>query len=99
MASRRSSFSRNAWKRKSGVVSITTCHPSRLSNTEERVRLSCGSLEWQTRQGHPLVGTPIDVPEPITVSRREEGRAGSEEDPVSQRLRVAPWLFPASLWP
>ena len=56
----------------------------RLSNTDGRVRLSCGSLEWQTRQVQPTVGTPIDVPEPITVSRREEGSVGSEEDTVSQ---------------
>src|SRR5581483_517110 len=33
-----------------------------------RVRWSIGSVEWQTAQGHPSVGTPIDVPLPKTVS-------------------------------
>src|SRR5258708_30363522 len=36
--------------------------------TEGRVRLSCGSADWQTAQSHPRVGTPIEVPLPSTVS-------------------------------
>jgi hypothetical protein len=35
---------------------------------EGRVRLSRGSLEWQTAQSHPNVGTPMDVPLPNTVN-------------------------------
>jgi hypothetical protein len=34
---------------------------------EGRVRRSWGSLERQTAQSHPRVGTPIDVPLPRTV--------------------------------
>jgi hypothetical protein len=32
-----------------------------------RVRRSWGSLEWQTAQSHPNVGTPMEVPLPSTV--------------------------------
>ena len=39
-----------------------------LTSTEGRVRRSCGSEEWQTAQSQPMVGTPIDVPLPSTVS-------------------------------
>src|SRR5690242_12628659 len=67
MASRRSIRARMACWRKSGVVSMTTFWPLRESNREGRRRLSCGSVELQTRQGQPSVGTPIDVPEPRTV--------------------------------
>ena len=35
---------------------------------EGRVRRSRGSEEWQTAQSQPMVGTPIDVPLPSTVS-------------------------------
>src|SRR5712664_1926151 len=67
MASRRSSPTRSACWRKSGVVSITTFWPPREISREGRSLLSCGSFEWHTRQGHPSVGTPMDVPEPRTV--------------------------------
>src|SRR5438105_15094434 len=67
MASRRSKPARIACWRKSGVVSMTTFWPSRDKRMEGRRRLSCGSVELQTRQGQPSVGTPIDVPEPRTV--------------------------------
>ena len=36
------------------------------------MRLSCGSAELQTRQWHASVGTPMDVPEPSTVSLSSE---------------------------
>ncbi len=32
------------------------------------MRLSRGSLEVQTAQWQPMVGTPMDVPEPSTVN-------------------------------
>jgi hypothetical protein len=35
---------------------------------EGRVRWSCGSDDEHTAQVHPIVGTPIDVPLPRTVS-------------------------------
>ena len=46
---------------------MTTFWPPRERRMEGRRRLSCGSFEWQTRQGQPSVGTPIEVPEPRTV--------------------------------
>src|SRR5437016_5243760 len=67
MASRRSSPTRSACWRKSGVVSITTFWPPRAISREGRSLLSCESFDLQTRQGHPSVGTPMDVPEPSTV--------------------------------
>src|SRR5215469_13677455 len=67
MASRRSSPARMACWRKSGVVSMTTWWPFRDSKMEGRRRLSCGSVELQTRQGQASVGTPMEVPEPSTV--------------------------------
>src|SRR5262249_60949044 len=63
---RRSSDLMACW-RKSGVVSMTTFWPSRDRRMEGRRRLSCGSVEPQTRQGQPSVGTPMEVPEPSTV--------------------------------
>ena len=59
---------RKACWRKSGVVSITTFCPPRESSREGRSRLSCGSCELHTRQWHPGEGTPMEVPEPSTVS-------------------------------
>jgi len=38
--------------------------PSACINTEQRKRLSHGSMEAQTSQGHAMTGTPCDVPEP-----------------------------------
>src|SRR5882762_8665607 len=67
MASRRSRPTRSACWRKSGVVSITTFWPPREISKEGRSLLSCGSFDLHTRQGHPSVGTPMDVPEPSTV--------------------------------
>src|SRR6266446_790077 len=67
MASSRSSPMRSACWRKSGVVSITTFWPPREISREGRSLLSWGSLDLQTRQGHPSVGTPMEVPDPSTV--------------------------------
>src|SRR5579859_1392551 len=67
MASSRVIFSRMACWRKSGVVSISTVWPSYSTNTDGRVRRSCGSSDVHTRQLQPMVGTPIDVPLPSTV--------------------------------
>src|SRR5579863_1194451 len=61
-------FSRIACSRKSGVVSIRTLRPPYSINTDGRVRRSRGSLEWHTAQSQPIVGTPIEVPLPSTVS-------------------------------
>src|SRR5438876_3959560 len=57
-----------ACSRKSGVVSMSTVLPSYSTSTEGRVRWSRGSEEWHTAQSQPMVGTPIDVPLPSTVS-------------------------------
>jgi len=46
----------------------TTPFSARESKIEGRVRLSCVSLEPHTAQWHPSVGTPIEVPDPSTVS-------------------------------
>src|SRR2546430_5449041 len=61
-------FSRMACSRKSGVVSMITERPLYSMSTEGRVRLSRGSEELQTTQSQPIVGTPIEVPLPSTVS-------------------------------
>src|SRR5258707_6790715 len=68
MASRRVIFSRMACWRKSGVVLMTPVGPSYSNSREGRVRWACGSADVHTRQLHPIVGTPIDVPLPKTVS-------------------------------
>src|SRR5271169_4678661 len=47
---------------------MSTTLPAYSIITEGRVRRSCGSLEWQTTQSQPRVGTPMDVPLPSTVS-------------------------------
>src|SRR4029077_4218291 len=47
---------------------MSTTLPAYSIITEGRVRRSCGSVELQTRQSQPKVGTPIDVPLPSTVS-------------------------------
>src|SRR5512146_1202482 len=60
--------SRRACSRKSGVVSMSTVRPPYSTSTEGRVRWSRGSGELHTAQVHPIVGTPMDVPLPSTVS-------------------------------
>src|ERR1700676_3453505 len=68
MASSRSMRARKACWRKSGVVSITTFCPPRDSNREGRNLLSWKSREVHTPQWQPGDGTPMEVPEPSTVS-------------------------------
>jgi len=51
-------------------VSINTFCPLRESKTDVRIRLSRGSGEVHTGQRQPIVGTPIEVPEPSTVNCR-----------------------------
>src|SRR5579862_6932749 len=46
---------------------MSTTLPPYSSMMEGRVRRSCGSVERQTAQSHPSVGTPIEVPLPSTV--------------------------------
>src|SRR5215471_18777950 len=48
---------------------------------EGRVRRSRGSLEWQTAQSHPIIGTPWDVPVPRRVILRFN-------DPLAAALRL-----------
>src|ERR1700761_7183044 len=50
--------------RNSGVASTSTRVGPYEINTEGRVRLSCGSVEEQTGQWHPIIGMPADVPVP-----------------------------------
>ena len=58
---------RRACMRKSGPVSMSTRWPSHVTVAEGRIRRSRGSVEVQTRQSHPSVGTPIEVPLPRIV--------------------------------
>src|SRR5882757_1072701 len=46
---------------------MSTVWPSYSTRIDGRVRRSCGSTEVHTRQLHPMVGTPIEVPLPSTV--------------------------------
>src|SRR5258708_13686601 len=66
--------------------------------TEGRVRLSCGSADWQTAQSHPRVGTPIEVPLPSTVSvaftRPPSSSAGSRGGAGARRARHRGRHFP-----
>src|ERR1700722_12682545 len=75
-----------AWKRKSGVVSITTLWALYERRMDGLVRLSRGSGDSHTAQWQASVGTPIDVPEPKTVNWREgifesRARAGFDSSP------------------
>jgi len=47
---------------------MTMFFPSACSSAEQRNRLSCGSLEAHTAQGHAITGTPCDVPVPKKVT-------------------------------
>src|ERR1700722_90473 len=59
--------SRRACMRKSVPVSISTRWPAQVTAIEGRVRRSRGSLDVQTRQVQPSVGTPMEVPLPRMV--------------------------------
>ena len=76
---------------------MTTFCLLRERRIEGRRRLSRGSFEWQTRQGQPSVGTPIEVPEPRTVifsgvrgilAIRIEGEAGARLCPETNQERA-----------
>ncbi len=54
----------------SGVVSISRLPPGNDMSTLGRVRWFLGSLEVQTWQSQPIMGTPVDVPVPRKVNRR-----------------------------
>src|SRR5215218_5176677 len=47
---------------------------------EGRSRLSRGSVERQTSQVHPIIGTPADVPVPRNVTRPCRTLTGSGDD-------------------
>ena len=70
---------------------MTTYRPLRESSREGRSRLSCGSVEAQTRHWHPSVGTPIEVPEPSAPPLAE----GVEEESFA----VGDFRVPRSLDP
>src|ERR1700733_10113481 len=67
MASSRRMPARSTWARKSGVVSTTMLWSRCLIRIDGRRRVSRGSVELQTSQEQPIVGTPELVPEPSTV--------------------------------
>jgi len=52
------------------------------------MRLSCESFDSQTAQWHPSVGTPIEVPEPRTVSSRDGISAGTKFKNAGRRPAV-----------
>ncbi len=52
----------------SGVVSTRMLAVGVSTKMDERVRLSRGSVDWQTAHLQPIIGTPCDVPEPSTVT-------------------------------
>ena len=63
-------------RRSSGAASTWMCSPSITTWTEARVRLSRGSVEEQTAQSQPIIGTPCDVPVPrkMTSMAKTHGR-------------------------
>ena len=74
---------------------------------EGRRRLSCGSVELQTRHGQPSVGTPIDVPEPRTVifsgvrgilNEPEKSRTCMSQEPCAYAQRVLALACAATAW-
>jgi len=49
-------------------VSTSSCPPSSVAtSTDVRIRRSLGSVDLQTAQSHPIIGTPCDVPVPRNV--------------------------------
>src|SRR5580692_6544065 len=84
-----------AWKRKSGVVSMTMLRPLYASKIEGLVRLSRGSGDSQTAQWQASVGTPMEVPEPKTVNWRagiSKWRAGVDFDSSLEVLNLLRFL-------
>jgi hypothetical protein len=54
-------------------VSTTAVPPSKSSRIPGRNRLLRGSSEVHTAQAHPTIGTPVEVPDPVTVTLRSTG--------------------------
>src|ERR1700691_1131049 len=84
-----------AWKRKSGVVSMTMLRRLYASKIDGLVRLSRGLGDSQTAQWQASVGTPIEVPEPKTVNWRagiSKWRAGVDFDSSPQVLNLLRFL-------
>ena len=55
----------------SGVVSTSRLPSGKQKSTLGRVLLLRGSVELHTEQSHPIIGTPVDVPVPRKISRRD----------------------------
>src|SRR5688500_2458687 len=65
----RVSLKRSAWARRSEDVSTRIAAPlASRTRIDGRDRLSRGSVDWQTAQAQPIIGTPIDVPVPRNVT-------------------------------
>src|SRR3954470_22016767 len=65
----RVSLKRSAWARRSEDVSTRiVAPPASRTRIDGRERLSRGSVDWQTAQAQPIIGTPIDVPVPRNVT-------------------------------
>src|SRR6187402_961974 len=65
----RVSLKRSAWARRSEDVSTRIVAPlASRTRIDGRERLSRGSVDRQTAQAQPIIGTPIDVPVPRNVT-------------------------------
>src|SRR4051812_27555190 len=83
-STRRMSY-RSAWARRSGPVSTNSWPPSSVAmSTEVRSRRSFGSVDLQTAQSQPIIGTPCDVPVPrnviFTANEADRRRRALRED-------------------
>src|SRR5579864_9461586 len=67
-------------------------------STEGRVRWSFGSLELQTAQSQPMVGTPMDVPLPNTVSVAFKLSLSDDDDSIAVYFCAPPAGAPGC-WP
>src|SRR6185503_1942846 len=73
MASTRGRPNFKACARRSVGVSTSTIPPSVSSFSPGRQRLFRGFSDWQTAQGQPITGIPVEVPLPSMVTRRDMG--------------------------
>jgi hypothetical protein len=62
---------RNIWYLKSGPVSMTILRPCVSTITLLLSLRSIGSDDWQTTQSQPIIGTPLLVPVPRNVTRKD----------------------------
>jgi hypothetical protein len=62
---------RSIWYLKSGPVSMTNLNPSVSTITLLLNRRSIGSDDWHTSQSQPIIGTPLLVPVPRNVTRKD----------------------------